>query len=324
MRCTSATTRRTPTRPIPTRGPAGHGKWTAITEPGNYGWPYCATAELPYVDYDFATGESGAPFDCARPINSSPNNTGRIRLPAVVQPHIWYSYGVSPQFPELGEGGIGPMAGPAYDFDPSDRRGPQPVGWPRYYDGMPLLYEWTRDYIKGIRLEPDGELASIEDVIPSIVTDNPMDMEFGPDGALYVLEYGDGYFAENPDAQLSRIDFIGAGGNRSPVPAVSATPTNGPTPLTVSFTSDGTVDPDGDRIRYSWDFDGDGDVDSTCSGPDAYLPRQRGLPGDAHRDRRRWPTPRAARVGRRRHRRGQPGADRRAGGAGRRPAVPVR
>ena len=35
-----------------------------------------------------------------------------------------------------------------------------------------------------------------------------MDIEFGPDGALYVLEYGDGYFAENPDAQLARIDFV--------------------------------------------------------------------------------------------------------------------
>ena len=39
----------------PERGPAGQGKWTIIREPGNYGWPYCATAELPYVDYDFAT-----------------------------------------------------------------------------------------------------------------------------------------------------------------------------------------------------------------------------------------------------------------------------
>ena len=251
----------------PTRGPAGHGKWTVVTEPGNYGWPYCATAELPYVDYDFATEESGDPFNCDAPINASPHNTGRIRLPAVVQPHVWYSYGVSPQFPELEEGGIGPMAGPAYDFDPRDRRQPQPVAWPRYYDGMPLFYEWTRDYVKGISLEPDGELASIEDVIPSIVTDNPMDMEFGPNGALYVLEYGDGFFAENPDAQLARIDFIGAGGNRSPIPAVSATPTNGRTPLTVSFTSDGTVDPDGDRIRYAWDFDGDGDVDSNAEDP---------------------------------------------------------
>ena len=35
------------------RGPAGQGKWMVITEPANYGWPYCATAELPYVDYDF-------------------------------------------------------------------------------------------------------------------------------------------------------------------------------------------------------------------------------------------------------------------------------
>ena len=28
----------------PLRGPAGQGKWFIATEPGNYGWPYCATA----------------------------------------------------------------------------------------------------------------------------------------------------------------------------------------------------------------------------------------------------------------------------------------
>jgi len=90
-----------------------------------------------------------------------------------------------------------------------------------------------------------------------------MDMEFGPDGALYVLEYGDGYFAENPDAQLSRIDYIGEGGNRSPVPAIEAEPTAGQSPLTVEFSSDGTTDPDGDtKLKYAWDFDGDGKVDS--------------------------------------------------------------
>ena len=93
---------------------------------------------------------------------------------------------------------------------------------------MPLFYEWTRDYIKGMRLDA-GRRARLDRgrVIDSIVIDNPMDMEFGPDGALYVLEYGDGYFAENPDAQLSRIDYIGAGGNRSPVPVVSADPDGG-------------------------------------------------------------------------------------------------
>ena len=252
----------------PARGPAGQGKWTVITEPGNYGWPYCATAELPYVDYDFATGESGETFDCDAPDQRlaqqhrpHPAAGGRAAARLVLLRRL-------PAVPGDGGGRHRPDGRTGVRLRPerpaSDRsrwRGRATTTACRCF------YEWTRDYVKGMRLEPDGELASIEDVIPSIVTDNPMDMEFGPDGALYVLEYGDGFFAENPDAQLSRIDFIGAGGNRSPVPAVSATPTNGPTPLTVSFTSDGTVDPDGDRIRYAWDFDGDGDIDSNAQDP---------------------------------------------------------
>ncbi len=67
----------------PLRGPAGQGKWSIVTEAANFGWPYCATAELPYVDYDFATGISGEPFDCANPVNESPNNTGLTELPPV-------------------------------------------------------------------------------------------------------------------------------------------------------------------------------------------------------------------------------------------------
>ena len=51
----------------PLRGPAGQGKWFIATEPGNYGWPYCATAELPYVDYDFATGRVGCAVRLRQP-----------------------------------------------------------------------------------------------------------------------------------------------------------------------------------------------------------------------------------------------------------------
>ena len=25
-----------------------------IRGPGNYGWPFCATSDMPYVDWDFA------------------------------------------------------------------------------------------------------------------------------------------------------------------------------------------------------------------------------------------------------------------------------
>jgi cytochrome c len=266
--------------PNPLRGPAGHGKWTILREPGNYGWPYCATALLPYVDYDFATGVSGAPFNCAAPVNESPNNTGLRELPAVQQPDVWYSYTQSAEFPELGSaaggGGIGPMAGPAYDLDPAKA---SPPAWPSYFDGVPLFYEWTRDYIKEFRLDAAGNLAEIRPATASLLEtvgpangdeetlDNGMDIEFGPEGALYTLEYGDGFFSENPDAQLARIDYIGPGGNHAPRVQVSANPTKGLPRLTVSFSSAGTTDPDGDELTYAWYLDDNDDVDSTAPNP---------------------------------------------------------
>ncbi|MFD6755643.1 PQQ-dependent sugar dehydrogenase [Micromonospora gifhornensis] len=254
-------------QPNPDRGPAGQGKWIAAREPGNHGWPYCITPDQPYLDYDFATDQPGAPFNCAAPVNDSPHNTGLRNLPPVQQPQVWYDFGLSPQFPELGTGGIGPMAGPAYQFDRSTTRGRNPSGWPAYYDGKPLFYEWTRDYVKAFDLDRRGELRGIESVLPSVVFDNPMDLEFGRDGALYVLEYGDGYFSENPDAQLARVDHIGWDGNHSPVPQVSATQTAGLAPLTVEFSSAGTADPDGDRLRYEWYLDDDDKVDSREANP---------------------------------------------------------
>jgi glucose/arabinose dehydrogenase len=263
--------------PDPLRGPAGHGRWMLIDGPGNYGWPYCLTPDLPYVDFDFATGTSGKEFNCQRPTNDSRHNGGLRRLPEVVQPDVWYTYPDSSQesglFPELfeqlGGDGIGPMGGPAYRFDPQSG---SVVRWPQYFDGQPLFYEWTRDYIKELRLNrPNGNrLADIRHV-PAFV-DNPMDMEFGRDGALYVLEYGDGFFSENPDAQLARVDYVR--GNRTPVPVVSiaghdpeAGPLTGHAPLAVQFSSAGTADADGDRLAYRWDFDADGVVDSRERNP---------------------------------------------------------
>ncbi|WP_338118127.1 PQQ-dependent sugar dehydrogenase [Streptomyces coryli] len=254
----------------PKRGPAGHGRWFQVNKAGNYGWPYCVTPTMPYQDYDFATGESRGAFDCAKPVNQSPNNTGLTELPPVQQPDVWYSYSASAEFPGLGTGSIGPMAGPAYDYNRRVANKPGSVAWPRYYDGVPLFHEWTRDYIKEFRLDSSGKVAAINPVVPTVgspTVDNPMDIEFGPDGALYVLEYGDGYFSENEDAQLARIDYIGPGGNHAPDPKISATPVKGLSPLKVDFSSAGTSDPDGDKLRYAWDFNGDGRTDSRSANP---------------------------------------------------------
>jgi cytochrome c len=248
--------------PDPLRGPDGKGKWFVARGPGNYGWPLCATDQLPYQDYDFATKTSSGPFDCAKPVNDSPYNTGLRELPPTKHPDVWYGYGLSPEFPELGTGGIGPMGGPAYAYDrDSDSR----IKWPEYYDGAPLFYEWTRDYIGEFRLDEAGKLLKINRLLPSIKFDNPIDIEFGEDGALYVLEYGTGYFVTLPEAQLARIDYVR--GNRTPVVKVAADPTNGKSPLTVRFSSAGTSDPDGDRLSYQWDFDANGRFDSEQPNP---------------------------------------------------------
>jgi PKD repeat protein len=154
------------------------------------------------------------------------------------------------------------MGGPAYDYD---KRSRSAIKWPAEYDGLPLFAEWTRDWVKALKLDRRNQVTRVDAVLPSLVFDNPMDLEFGPDGALYVLEYGDGYFAENPDAQLSRFDFVR--GNRTPIVKVAANPGNGEAPLTVAFSSAGTSDPDGDRLSYAWDFNGDGRVDSRAPNP---------------------------------------------------------
>jgi glucose/arabinose dehydrogenase len=51
----------------PARGPEGQVEFNRITEAGNYGWPYCTGKNDAYTDYNFATGASGAKFDCAAP-----------------------------------------------------------------------------------------------------------------------------------------------------------------------------------------------------------------------------------------------------------------
>ena len=113
------------------------------------------------------------------------------------------------------------MGGPAY----TPQRGNRSVfRFPNYYAGKPLFYEWSRDYIKEIRLNDNRRPSGIFPF--NVFVDNPMDMEFGPDGALYVIEYGDGFFAENPDAQLSKINFVRD--NRTPVVKVAATPDGRP------------------------------------------------------------------------------------------------
>ncbi len=87
----------------PARGPKGHDEFNLAKQAGNFGWPLCIADNKPYVEFDFATGQPAAPYDCAGgPTNNSPNNTGLTQLPPVRPARIGYPYDASPEWPELG------------------------------------------------------------------------------------------------------------------------------------------------------------------------------------------------------------------------------
>ncbi|MGV9341159.1 PQQ-dependent sugar dehydrogenase [Streptomyces sp. NPDC003688] len=231
----------------PARGPGGQVEFARVTGPGNFGWPYCTGKNDAYVDYDFGTKTSGAAFDCAAPKNTSPHNTGLTDLPPA-QP-AWIPYdGAS--VPEFGDGSESPMGGPVYHYDPALD---SPVKFPEAYDGNFFAGEFGRRWIKRIDTGADGTVRSIN-AFPWTGT-QVMDMAFGPDGALYVLDYGTAWFGGDENSALYRIENATDG--HSPVARAAADRTSGQAALKVRFSSAGTTDQDGDTLTHHWDF-GDG------------------------------------------------------------------
>ena len=189
-----------------TRGPRGYDELNQARGAGNYGWPYFIADNKAYRDYDFATGVSGPAFNPAAPVNNSPNNSGAVNLPPAQPAMIWYPYATSTQFPELGSGGRTIMAGPVYHFDPALNSA---IKLPAYYDDTLFIYEWSRNWIKEVKLDANGNILKINPFASDISLTRPMDMELGPDGALYILEWGTEFGGNNADAQLVRIEFQG-------------------------------------------------------------------------------------------------------------------
>lgn len=150
------------------------------------------------------------------------------------------------------------MGGVVYNYD-ADLS--SETKWPKYYDGRPLLYEWDRAWIKEADVDADGKLHSISPALEWMDLRRPMDLEFGSDGSLYVLDYGGGYFGGDAASALYRIDYVN--GSRSPRPVIKTSATDGPAPLEVDFDATDSTHPDGLEVSYAWDFDGDGETDST-------------------------------------------------------------
>jgi cytochrome c len=186
------------------RGPAGFDEFNRAEAAGNFGWPYFAADNRPYVKYNFATKESGASFNPSRPVNDSPNNTGIRELPPAQPALIWYPPGPSSRFPEMGSGARSAMAGPVYHFDrnlKSSRKLPESL------DNAWFVFEWERGWIKTVHFDSEGKIAGIHPFMAGTKFKRPISLDVGSDGALYLIEWGTAWY-NNKDSQLVRLEYV--------------------------------------------------------------------------------------------------------------------
>jgi glucose/arabinose dehydrogenase/PKD repeat protein len=89
---------------------------------------------------------------------------------------------------------------------------------------------------------------------------HPVDLKIGPGGDLFYVDMDDG--------TVHRITYTAA--NQPPTAVITANPTNGSLPLTVSFDGTRSSDPEGKPLTYSWDLNGDGTFGDATSPTTSY------------------------------------------------------
>ncbi|MEV4639524.1 ThuA domain-containing protein [Actinoplanes sp. NPDC049548] len=269
--------------PSPTLGPAKYETATIITSAGNQGWPYCMGNRQPYRDRSNtdATVLTGW-YDCDDLKNTSPRNTGLTDIPPARDNMIWYSPGgggpVFPARPDssgvptynaadavytqpyLRGGGQAIMSGPTYHRELVDTG--SGVAWPAYWDDKWFIGDESNAQNRvAVTVDPAGVPRqappvfgeSLRAIIPGGNGDTRlqswMDAKFGPDGALYLLDYGGGFFSLHANQKLVRVTY--QGGPATPAPAASSVAVQNK-PLAIAFSGSRSG-----GVSYRWEF-GDG------------------------------------------------------------------
>ncbi len=228
-------------------GPRGYDEFNQARKAGNFGWPLVIADNQPYGSVDFATSKSRFQIDPAKPINTSPNNTGLTELPPAQKAFIWYPYGLSTEFPLLGSSGRSATGGPVFrqaDFVGSARP------YPAYYEGKWFITDFMRGWIMVVSMDEQGNYQSIERFLPNETVGSAIDLKFAPNGDLYLLEYGSAWFRGNDNARIVRFEYNA--GNRKPIVQASASKQAGALPFKTQLLSTGTNDYDNDPLKYVW------------------------------------------------------------------------
>ena len=131
--------------------------------------------------------------------------------------------------------------------------------YPSSYQGSYFFADYTQNWIRRLTFDASGNVNGVFNFEPA---DGSVDGPYGdivylaegPDGAIYYVDLGysdiSGTFGVS---KIRRIRYVQS--NQAPIAVASANPTSGPTPLTVAFSSAGSLDPEGLPITsYLWTF----------------------------------------------------------------------
>ncbi len=228
--------------------PSGYEELNATRAAANFGWPYFVGPNEALPLFDFERNRPLGVQQPQSPKNESPNNTGVQALPPARGALLWYSNLVSRDFPTVGSGGRTLMTGPVYRYSTAN---PSQIKFPEFYHGRLFLFEWMRNWIQ--TAQTDSPKFVPEPFLASWNLRRPIDMKFGPDGALYMLEYGDQWW-KNSDSRLVRIVY--RRGNRPPRARITAQENAGVPPFHFQMDATASSDPDGDPLQYTWTVNG--------------------------------------------------------------------
>lgn len=176
-----------------TRGPRGQDEINRAKTPGFFGWPYFVGENSAYI-------LNGATKDPAKPVNASTNNSGEAELPPAQPSLLAYGDNGNAKFAAFENNAArASIMGGVYRYNAalaSAKRLP-----PRF-NGSLFIMDWSRDWINEVRFNAAGEVASVAPFLSSQAPDGPIDMAFGPEGDMFLLEYD--------THALYRVEYTGA------------------------------------------------------------------------------------------------------------------
>jgi cytochrome c len=170
-----------------------------VSKPGFMGWPYFVGGLNSHVSSDpnSPTYSYRGGKDPNAPKNTSKWNTGITDLPPANPAILPYKESAA-------------ITGPIFHYDGAN---PSKIKLPPHFDGKWFITDWNigGGYLKVVTLNEAGTAVTDNRMLLGNATlVGPIDLKIGPDGALYVLEYGGSYFATTNATKLSRYEYTGS------------------------------------------------------------------------------------------------------------------